>query len=100
MDFRIELDLTRHCIETEIKRRHNRAVSDYFTGKEDRDALERRIECLQTALTTWDFQFLRRRYPALAGTGDATVVIARDDAGGPLLMIDGAVVVVEDDGTA
>lgn len=89
VDVLVRLDLSRHCIETEIKRRHNRAVSDYFKAGNDRSRLEDRIDLFQSALENWDFQFLRSRYPALSGATDAEVVISRDAAGDPILRIDG-----------
>jgi hypothetical protein len=89
----IKLDLTRHCIETEIRRCYNRAVSDYFKEKGARPELEPRIDMLQTALETWDFQGLRRRHPALAGRSGAEVALARGNDGALILAVDGEIVV-------
>jgi len=64
---KITLDLSRHCIETEIRRRRNRAISDYFkTGGTDA-RLESEIEMFDAALQELDFPALRNRHPALAG---------------------------------
>ncbi len=86
----IRLNLERHCIETEIRRRYNRAVADCFKAKADMPELERRVEMLKTALETFDFPQLRRRFPELAGSGEAAVALTRR-GGGPLCVtIDGA----------
>ena len=64
----IQLDLSAHCIETELNRQYNRAISEYFKGGvEEQKRLEPIIDMLRLALETLDFAKLRSRYPALSG---------------------------------
>ena len=80
MAFALQLDLTRHCIETEIKRQHNRAVSSYFrTDKTKNKRLEQIIEVTRQALESWDFHHLRSEYAPLAGQCDARAVLTAED---------------------
>ena len=51
---KIQLDLSKHCIETEIKRLCNRALSDYFKEVKDKGLIEKIIELTQQALKTFD----------------------------------------------
>lgn len=88
MEYPITLDLSRHCIETAIKRRHNRSISDYFKAENDRPRLESEIELLQAALTQYDFEALRSRYPALAGRSDAEVRLSRGKGGEVVLTVE------------
>jgi hypothetical protein len=78
-----KLSLKQHCIETELKRRYNKAISDYFKaefkGREDlKTHLETSIDIFQSALDNFDFGHLRNRYPDLRGNSDAAVMIYRD----------------------
>jgi hypothetical protein len=82
---RINLDLSKHCIQTEIRRLHQRAVSDYFKAKaRQRDALEPLIEAIRIALETLDFGYLRGAYPSLAGGTNAVVAL---EIKGPRLAV-------------
>lgn len=87
----INLSLKNHCIETEIRRQHQRAVSDYFKagGTGDLKALERRIEILHHALENLDFGYLRNRYADLRGDSDADVLIGEDESGHLNIQING-----------
>ena len=78
---KIRLDLSRHCIETEIKRLYNKSVSLYFKGRNSQQALEIRIDLLKNALERLDFAFLRSRHPILAGSGEGDVFLAVDQDG-------------------
>lgn len=74
----VQLDLSAHCIETEIKRRYNLEISAYFkAGLEEQQRLEPIIDTLRLALETFDFAKLRTRYPALAGGGRHNIRISR-----------------------
>ena len=86
------LDLTSHCIETEIKREHERAVLSCFKPGADTAAVEKTLTLLQDALTRFDFQRLRSRYPALSGHTDARVVLYSDAEARAGIRIDGAAV--------
>jgi len=74
----LTLDLSRHCVETEIKKRYNLAISEYFRAKSGRDQLEKIIDLTQQALQTLDFNHLRSRYAPLAGQTDAEVELLRE----------------------
>ncbi len=86
----MKLDLSRHCIETEIRRLYNRSVSLYFRLKRKDPQLEADIELLKAALEGFDFRRLRSGYGELAGGQDNRVVeLVYDDDGGVLVRIDG-----------
>ena len=89
----IPLDLTSHCIQTEIKRLYEQALRRYFKPDAGTAALEETIELLKSALERFDFSRLRTRYPALCGgrTG-ARVVLYSDGEGQIEIRIDGVVV--------
>ncbi|MBT8358296.1 MAG: hypothetical protein HKO79_00325 [Desulfobacterales bacterium] len=62
----IKLNLSQHCIETEIKLLYNQSVLKYFKAN-DKNQLEKQMKILQHALKTLDFKKLRSTYPELAG---------------------------------
>ncbi|MEJ2165894.1 MAG: hypothetical protein P8X90_10220 [Desulfobacterales bacterium] len=73
----IPLDLSRHCIETEIKRQYNKAVSAYFKADaKEKHRLESTIEVMRRALGTLDFADLRTQYPPLAGGTDRHIILS------------------------
>ena len=81
MAFELQLDLTKHCIETEIKRQHRRAVSDYFRADQfSRQNLEQIIEVTRQALESIDFSHMRSTYPALAGHSDARAFLTIENS--------------------
>jgi hypothetical protein len=75
---KLTLDLSRHCVETEIKKHYNLAISQYFRAKSGRAQLEQIIDLTQQALQTLDFNHLRSRYAPLAGQTDAEVELLRE----------------------
>ncbi len=73
----IRLDLSRHCIETEIKKQYGQAISAYFkAGLEEKRRLEPTIEVIHRALETLNFSQLRSQYPPLAGGTDRNVILS------------------------
>lgn len=88
----ITLDLSKHCVETEVRRLHNSAISAYFKAKKDREALEDTIALTQYALESFDFSKLRSQYPPLAGHTCLQVVLSMDDDV-VTILIDGSPVV-------
>lgn len=71
MGVTITLDLSQHCIQTELKRLYNKSINSYFkAAPADKPELEQLIEGLRRALETVDFGKLRTAYPALAGGMD------------------------------
>lgn len=84
---RINLDLSRHCIETEIKRLHNRLISAYFKKGGAEQELEDKIEILQKALTSFDFSYLRTAYEDLSGNCNASIRLESNDRSTPIIFI-------------
>jgi len=75
LSIRINLNLSRHCIETAIRCRYNRCLSRAFkTGCMD-DGIENGIDLLKMALETLDFSYLRSTWPELAGHCNAEVTL-------------------------
>ena len=74
----IKLDLSKHCIETELKKRYNQSISEYFKIKPPDSRLEHQIENLKEALTSLDFGHLRKQFPPLAGHCDNEVILSFD----------------------
>jgi hypothetical protein len=83
----IQLDLRRHCVETEIKKLYNLALGAYFKLGADKPGLEGRIGLLTLALEGFDFPALRGRYPDLCGGGWQPVVLFEDPDGVPRLRM-------------
>jgi len=87
----IKLALNKHCIETEIKRLHNRAILQYFEPdktKQEKLKIEDRIELLQLALKTFDFGFLRSTYVTLAGIHNDDIILSKEN-NQPVIRING-----------
>ena len=88
----IELDLSRRCIETEIRRQYNRALSGYFRAdRSARERLERIIALTRLALESLDFNHLRSTFPPLAGRSGAGVRLTEKN-GRAVITLDGEVV--------
>ena len=83
----VQLDLSRHCVETEIKKLYNFALGAYFRPGADKPGLEARIGLLTLALEGFDFQALRGRYPALCGGSSQPVVLFEGIEGAPRLRV-------------
>lgn len=90
---RISLDLSRRCIETELRRRHERAVADALRPGADLEAAAHRIGLLRSALRGLDFSRLRADFPDLNAGGTAAVALdARPEDKRLRLTVDDAVV--------
>jgi hypothetical protein len=89
LGMQIQLNLSNHCIETEIKRLHERCISNYFKKSKARAALEKDIALLEDALATFDFGMLRSRYPQLNGHSDASIALGPAENGRAQIWIDG-----------
>lgn len=73
----IRLDLSRHCIETEIKKQYNQDIAAYFkAGMAEKRRLEATIEVFRSALETMNFSHLRTHYPPLAGGTDRNIILS------------------------
>ncbi len=86
----IQLDVRRHCVETEIKKRYNAALGAYFRPGADKADLEARIDLLKLALGAFDFPGLRGRRPDLRGGSPQDVVLFKGPEGEPQLRVGGA----------
>lgn len=85
---KLTLDLRRHCIETAIRQRYNKALGTYFKDESARPRLEQNIELLLEALETLDFPALRGTHSPLAGQTDSQVMLSRDRQGHLSIDID------------
>ena len=74
----IKLNLNKHCIETEVKRLHNRAVSQYFKSNQDRKRIEECIELLHKALKELNWSELRSSHTELAGHNNDCVILSKE----------------------
>ena len=66
----IEIELKKHCIETEAKRTYERLLNRYFDkslSDHDRAILQEQIEGIKFFLEHADFRRLRSQYPELDG---------------------------------
>ena len=86
---RTRLDLSRHCIETAIRRRHSRLVRRALRSMAFAQPLEEEIELLKTAMERFDFSWLRTFHPELAGTDADLVELEKDEKGNPRIRING-----------
>lgn len=72
------LNLSKHCIETELKRQYNHAISNYFKAQEgQKPFLESSIEILHQALENLNFASLRSQFPELAGGFHQPITLSR-----------------------
>ena len=78
---RIELDLSKHCIQKAIKKKYNRLLTQCLASKEADPLREEMLELLKYALETFDFGYLRAQYPALAGHHPETAALVTDNSG-------------------
>lgn len=82
---KLRLDLSRHCVETAVKRCHEAAIARYFKDGNEREAVDAELVLLEAALTAFDFPALRSRWPALAGGDEGLVFLAWKIGGMPCL---------------
>ena len=73
----IILDLSKHCIETEIRRVYHQALSRLLKNRQDTTGAEDILTLTMEALETFNFGMLRSQYPALCGHTIAQVVLTR-----------------------
>ncbi|MBC2715756.1 MAG: hypothetical protein HF978_10650 [Desulfobacteraceae bacterium] len=73
----INLNLNKSCIQTAVKRKYNRLISNYFKLKasENTEIIESEISLLKEALENLDFAWLRATYPELRGGGKNEIII-------------------------
>jgi hypothetical protein len=88
----LHLDLSKHCVETEIKRCYNLALSRIFKPHPDKEKLEETIRLTREALEGLDFQLLRSGHAGLRGGTAAAVMLTRDRGGRPRIVLDGRMI--------
>lgn len=88
-DVCIRLDLSRHCIETAIRKRYNRLVGEILRKPSMAGDTAREFELLKTCLETFDFGRLRMKYPPLAGHSNDVVELEEEKPQRPRLRING-----------
>ena len=86
---KLELNLKKHCVETELKRLYHRSLSQYFKPGRNREQIEKIIEVLKTVLENSNFSHLRSTYPELAGNSDANIVLTADRQHQVVILING-----------
>ncbi len=69
----IKLDLSRHCIQTELKRLYNKKIYKYF--KAPKRELELEIEILKKLLERLDFTYLRSKFIEFRGGYDGEIYL-------------------------
>jgi hypothetical protein len=86
---KLELNLRKHCVETELKRLYNRSLSKYFEPGCNREKLEKIIDVLKTVLENSNFSNLRSTYPELSGKSEANIVLTTDRKDYVVILING-----------
>jgi len=74
----IKLDLSKHCIETEIKKLHDQSIFQYFKSNESREKLEEGLDILQMALEKLNCGKLRSTYAELAGHNNDDIRLSKE----------------------
>ncbi len=90
----LSLDLSKHCIQTAIKRKYNQLISDYFklNASEKTEIIESEISLLKEALEKLDFRWLRAENPELCGGGTEKIIIAAGTDSSLTISINGRMV--------
>ncbi len=86
---KIRLDLSKHCIETAIRKQYHKTLSRYFKTSEQREALQAELEVLIQALESFDFRLLRRTYPEMEGHAGHEIILETDSRNHPLIRLNG-----------
>ena len=86
---KIRLDLSKHCIETAIRKQYHQQISRYFRIPDEREHLQAEIEVLIRALESFDFPLLRRTYPELEGHCSSEVILETNVQKHPVVRLNG-----------
>ncbi len=86
---KIRLDLSKHCIETAIRKQYHAHISRYFKIPDDREQLQAGIQLLVDALESFDFPVLRRTHPELDGHSRHEVILETDEQDHPVIRLNG-----------
>jgi hypothetical protein len=86
----IQLNLSKHCIKTELKRLYNETLSILVGSAAPDPYLEKRYQNLVAALENLDFQKLRGENPQLAGgSQNIKIELVFSEKGNISILIDG-----------
>ncbi len=91
---RQRLDLSRHCIQTEIRRIYNKKLLFCLKKKHVDHVDEDEIEALRYALEFFDFPLLRARFPELTGGSSAEVFLVTTKERGLVIEINNQLIKV------
>jgi hypothetical protein len=86
---KIRLDLSKHCIETAIRKQYHKTISRYFKMPEHREELQAELAFLIRAMESFDFPLLRRTYPELEGHGSHEIVLETNGRNNPVIRLNG-----------
>jgi len=86
---KLELNLRKHCVETELKRLYNQSLTEYFKPGSNWEQFEKIIDVLKTVLENSNFGNLRGTYPELAGKSEANIVLTTDRKDHVVILING-----------
>jgi len=67
---KIDLKITKHCIQTEAKKKYEALISKYFkknTPEAEKEDCLKKIDALKFFLSNADINNLRSKYPELSG---------------------------------
>lgn len=84
---KIVLDLSRHCVLTEIRRQQERAVALALKGRADEKVFEQ-AEVLKEILESVDLKSLRGKYPQLQGGNEDRVELVLEGEKRTLRFLD------------
>lgn len=73
--FRVELDLSHHCVETAARREHRRLCQELLAHPGAPAGARQQLQLLQRFLEQTDFAALRARRPELAGGTPGRVIL-------------------------
>lgn len=85
----IKLNLKRHCIETEVKRLYNKALSQCLKPGADIKYFEKHIEVLKKLLEECDFSGLRDLYPELRGHSEVEASLRAENIDEIYIIVSG-----------
>ncbi len=89
MQIKIPLDLSSHCIQTELKRCYNLRVGKYIRGEIGGEEVEQEIELLKEVLESVDFPALRTHLSSLLRERPFQIFLCSEPPGNyPFLMIE------------
>ena len=85
---KLELDLSRHCLLTELKRRYERALAEALRLPEAGTAAAT-LEFVKAVLEEVDLEGLRGRIPELGGGSQAGILLVQTGRREAVLFVNG-----------